>query len=144
MFRPESDDFFSYVIVFRLDGPPKLFPEMLEQELLAYYRGLAKGVSRGTITADGFSIEVKPEKIAYANNGEHYVATLKWVEPFVTKKPQRLRIEIRVWVDSENRRTWAFMSISPKATDHPIWKKMHEIRDNFLERADVRKDTNEQ
>ena len=132
MFRPESKDFFSYVIVFRLDGQPKLSQETLQRELLAYYRGLAKAVGRGKIKTDDFSIEVKSDESSRAKNAREYLATLKWIEPFATKQPQTLRIEIRVWDGAKNRRTWVFMSVSPNGTDDPIWKTMHEIRNTFL------------
>ena len=47
MFQPGAKDFFSYVIVFRLDDQPKLTVESLNAELLTYYRGLATAVSGG-------------------------------------------------------------------------------------------------
>jgi hypothetical protein len=137
MFRPESNDFFSYVIVFRLDGRPKLSPETLQRELLAYYRGLAKAVGRGKVKTEGLSIAVEPDERFPAKNAQQYVATLKWIEPFSTGRPQTLRIEIRVWDDPENPRTWAFMCVSPNDPDDPIWKTMHEIRDRFLKSRGV-------
>ena len=136
MFQPESKEFFSYVIVFRLDGQPKLAPETLERELLTYYRGLAKAVGRGKIKTDDFSIEVRPDERSRAKNAREYIATLKWIEPFATKRPQTLRIEMRVWDGAENR-TWVFMSVSPNGTDDLIWKTMHEIRDNFFKSRDT-------
>ncbi len=131
MFQPEAKDFISYVIVFRLDGQPKLAPQTLERELLTYYRRLARAVGRGKIKTDDFSIEVKPDESSRAKNAREYVATLKWIEPFATKRPQTLRIEMRVW-DGVKNRTWIFMSVSPNGTDDPTWKTMHEIRDNFF------------
>jgi len=135
MFQPESEDFFSYVIVFRLDGQPKLAPETLERELLRYYRGLAKAVGRGKIKTDDFSIEVNPDESSRTKNARQYVATLKWIEPFATKEPQTLRIEMRVW-DGAEHRIWIFMCVSPNGTDDPIWKTMHEIRGKFLRSLD--------
>jgi hypothetical protein len=136
MFRAEAEDFFSYVIVFRLDGQRKLAPETLERELLTYYRGLAKAVGRGKIKTDDFSIVVRPDEGSRAKNARQYVATLKWIEPFATKQPQTLRLEMRVWDGAENR-TWIFMCVSPNGTGDQIWKTMREIRDNFLKSRDV-------
>jgi hypothetical protein len=131
MFQKEAKDFFSYVIVFRLDEQPKLSREILARELLVYYRGLANSVSGGKIKTDGFSIEVKPDKTSQVPDAQQYVAVLKWVEPFATKKPQTLRIEIRAWETSKSRRTWVFMSVSPNRVDDPIWKTMRQVRDKF-------------
>jgi hypothetical protein len=43
---------------------------------------------------------------------------------------------MRVWDGAENR-TWVFMSVSPNGADDPIWKTMHEIRDNFFKSHDA-------
>ncbi len=134
MFRPEAKDFFSYVIVFRLDGQPKLPQKTLEKELLVYYRGLAKAVGRGKIKTDGFSIDIKPVENLKTPDVKQYVAMLNWVEPFATKKPQTLRIEIRAWSTPKDRRSWIFMSVSPQKTDNPVWKTMHKIRDEFVKK----------
>jgi hypothetical protein len=133
MFQPEAKDFFSYVIVFRLDGKPDLTVESLNAELLTYYRGLAKAVGRGQIKTEGFSIEVVPIKDDQKPTVDDYVAALKWVEPFKTKKEQALRIEIRSWQSAKDRRTWVFMNVSPNKPDDAIWKTMRGVRERFLE-----------
>jgi hypothetical protein len=131
MFEPDAKDFFSYVIVFRLEDQPKLDREVLARELLVYYRGLAQAVSQGKINTEGFTIEVKPEKNSNTNDLQEYVATLDWIEPFATKKAQTLRIEIRAWETPKSRRSWVFMSVSPNKSDDPIWKTMRQVRDKF-------------
>ena len=131
MFNPAAKDFFSYVIVFRLDDQPELSAETLKRELLTYYVGLAKAVSQGAIETDGFSIDVAPEKLPGGKVKRDYLATLEWVEPFATKKPQTLRIETRVWA-GEKSRTWAFMCVSPNDTHDSIWKTMRSVRDGFF------------
>ena len=131
MFNPEAKDFFSYVIVFRLEDQPDLAVEMIQRELLAYYAGLAKSVSQGVIKTDGFSVDVVPEKSLEGKVNRDYLVTLKWVEPFATKQFQTLRIETRIW-PGEKSRTWAFMSVSPNDTNDPIWKTMRSVRDIFF------------
>ncbi len=133
MFQPEAKDFFSYVIVFRLEGQPKLTVGSLNAELLTYYRGLAGAVGRGQIKTDGFSIGVVPDNSGKKATLDGYVATLKWVEPFKTKQAQTLRIEIKSWQSAKNRRTWVFMNVSPNEETDPIWKTMRGVRDRFLE-----------
>ncbi len=131
MFQPKADDFFSYVIVFRLDDQPKLGSEALEKELLVYYRGLAKAVGRGKIKTDGFSMNIKQGDDSVTPAAQNYVATLKWIEPFASKADQTLRIEIRVREEPKPRYTWVFMSVSPRDFDNAIWKTMRKARDNF-------------
>ncbi len=131
MFNPKADDFFSYVIVFRLDGQPELSVETFKRELLAYYTGLAKAVGQGTIKTDGFSVQVTSQKPSAPTSERNYIATLKWIEPFATKQLQSLRIEARVWPGAQDR-TWVLMCVSPKRTDDPIWKEMRKVRDRFV------------
>ena len=80
-----------------------------------------KNTSRGLNAAK--PVEAKTER--------GYVATLKWIEPFATKKPQTLRIETRVWPGAKNR-TWAFMCVSPNEPVDPIWNTMRSVRDAFV------------
>jgi hypothetical protein len=132
MFQPGAKDFFSYVIVFRLNDQPKLAEKTLQQELLTYYRGLANAVSSGKIDTSGFTIKVIKAKDSKQRSMQKYTATLQWIEPIATKKNQTLRLAIQTWEDPKPRHTWVLMSVSPNKSDDPIWKQMHEIRDRFL------------
>ena len=141
MFQPEAKDFFSYVIVFRLDDQPKLTVESLNAELLTYYRGLATAVSGGQIQTDSFSVTVLPTQHTQDAIVDDYTIALKWIEPFKTKKQQTLRIEIRSWQVPQQQRTWVFMNVSPNQPDDPIWQTMRGVRDQFLKQhANVPKD----
>lgn len=133
MFKSDADDFFTYVLVFRLKPEPELTAETLQRELLVYYRGLAAAVSEGKIKTEGFTYALKKldgdsQEKATAN----YAATLKWIEPFVTAEPQTLNFELRVWKSEKGDHNWVFMAVSPNDSDAPIWKTMHQIRDKFL------------
>ena len=99
MFKPESDTFFSYVFVFRLGPKQDLSLKTVEREVLVYYRGLAKAVGGEEIETGKFTLGLK--KIEAAKGKKKPPAgvsvsagVLDWVEPFVTKKPQKLRLEL--------------------------------------------------
>jgi hypothetical protein len=49
MFQPEQDDFFTYVFVITSTTGQKLTQKLVHDELLTYYKGLAKAVSKGAI-----------------------------------------------------------------------------------------------
>lgn len=133
MFKPDAADFFSYVLVFRLEAEPELTIEVVERELLTYYRGLATAVGRGEIKTDDFSISMKKvEETETEVNVANYTATLKWIEPFATSKSQTLNVELRVWKAEESKHSWIFMAVSPNKSDDPIWESMHQIRDKFV------------
>src|SRR5262245_34223057 len=47
MFDAKSDSFFTYVFVFSIPKEQVLTPEVIQREMLAYYRGLSEAVSKG-------------------------------------------------------------------------------------------------
>jgi len=137
MFQAGSDTFFSYMIVFVLEGEP-LDRESLERELLRYYRGLAMAVGSGrglTIDTEAFTLELaEPMKEddgvpAAAESPGEWIGTLNWVEPFVTGAAQELRIEIGVGAIEGHEASHVTMCISPQAAGADIWETMHGVRD---------------
>jgi hypothetical protein len=134
MFKPDADDFFSYVLVFRLELEPELTEKTLQRELLAYYRGLATAVGGEKIRTDDFSISLKGIEAddSPESKVKDFTATLEWIEPFATAKSQTLNFELRTWKSDKRDHNWLFMSVSPQKMDAPIWDSMHQIRDKFF------------
>jgi len=149
MMKPGSDSFFSYAFVFELQPEPAMTEAVLREEFLKYYRGLCKAVLNGqppTVDPSEFKLkldcvksEAKPaadDKAASDGNAtarpELFTGTLDWVEPFATKKPQKLNLEIQTW--SRNDRNYIFVCVSPQSRDAAIWKQLHTIRDGYLKK----------
>jgi len=143
MMKPGSDSFFCYAFVFELQPKPVLTEAVLKDEFLKYYRGLCKAVLNGklpdvdpsefTLELQRVKTDAKPspdEKAADAPT--LYTGTLDWVEPFATKKPQKLNLEIRTW--ARNDRNYIFACVSPQARDAAVWKQLHVIRDDYLKK----------
>lgn len=134
MMKPDSTSFFSYAFVFELEPKPELTEAVVKEEFLKYYRGLCKAVlkdklkdldpSKFTLKLERVKSDVKQDMPA------RYTGTLDWVEPFATKKPQKLNLEIQTWAKSG--RNYIFACVSPQAHDAAIWKQLHAIRDDYL------------
>ncbi|MEO8495537.1 MAG: hypothetical protein ABI614_10740 [Planctomycetota bacterium] len=143
MMKPDSDSFFSYAFAFELEPQPVLTEAVVKDEFLKYYRGLCKAVLGGKlpdVDPSEFTLELKrlesdaktsSDKKA-ADAATRYTATLDWVEPFATKKPQKLNLEIQTWANGD--RNFLFACVSPQAKDATIWKQLHTIRDDYLEK----------
>jgi hypothetical protein len=135
MFKAESDTFFSYGILFWLPGDAKVDEKTVEQELLAYYRGLAKAVGKNKeLDVGAFSINLKEstDKKGKRPTGEPYssfTGELKWVEPFVTRQPQTLRLDLQIWYCEKHKHHCLFLCVSPLPDDAAVWKTLREIRD---------------
>jgi len=138
--KPASDSFFSYAFVFELESKPELAEAVVKEEFLKYYRGLCTAVLNGKrpdVDPAKFTLELKVVKSGAKNDPAadlltQYTGTLDWVEPFATKKPQTLNLEIQTW--SKDNRNYLFACVSPQASDHAIWKQLHSIRDGYLKK----------
>lgn len=144
MFQAQSETFFSYAFVFSVTKAQELTPEIIQREMLVYYRGLAESVlkSKGkTVEADKFTFKLErakqatgpPAQLPAATPVTQYAGELDWVEPFVTGKPQVLHFEIQVWTDPIAPRSYLFVCTSPKARGETesVWKELRSIRRTF-------------
>ncbi|MDX1564889.1 MAG: PQQ-binding-like beta-propeller repeat protein, partial [Phycisphaeraceae bacterium] len=120
MFKPDRDDFFSYALVFYFPNQKPLDRKQLHAALLTYYRGLARAVGakrKPPIQTDSFKLDLKPVEGAAGK----YLATLHWVEPFATGKPQRLHLELTWRALGQTPHSTLVTAASPQKKDHAIW-----------------------
>lgn len=143
MMKSASDSFFSYAFVFELEPKPLLTEAVVKDEFLKYYRGLCKTVLNGKLAnldVSKFTLELKRVESEAKSSSEQkdenapviYAGTLDWIEPFATKKAQKLNLEIRTWANQDHN--FIFACVSPQATDQAIWKQLHAIRDDYLKK----------
>ena len=141
MFKADQPDFFSYALVFSLAADADVSPAGLRKQILLYYQGLSSRVSAGKgrkVDVSKFTIDLKPAKDLsdsapkQAKSPAAYLATLKWIEPFATGKPQDLHLEIHAWKDKIRKRTYLFFCASPQSSDAPIRKILRKIRAAFV------------
>jgi len=136
MMKPESDTFFSYAFVFDLEKKTALTEASVKDEFLKYYRGLCSAVMNEGITdaeLAKFDIvlrRVAPDTKPSLDEMTKYTGTLDWVEPFATKKPQKLNLEIWTWTAGD--RNYLFACVSPQAKEAAIWKQLDAIRSDYL------------
>lgn len=147
MFKPESESFFSYIFVFAVPGDSALTKEVIQGELLTYYRGLAgsifqrkgKEVDTGDFSfklENEESVESAPESV----NPElisQYAGKLDWMEPFTTLEPQVLHFELQSWFDSGSGKGYLLVCTSPNSIDgkDAVWKELRKIRRSFEVKA---------
>ncbi|MBS0201982.1 MAG: hypothetical protein JSS49_03720 [Planctomycetes bacterium] len=139
MMKPASETFFSYAFVFELESKPELTEAVVKEEFLKYYRGLCKVVLNGKlpdVDPAKFQLELKRAKSDADGKGIDspivYTGTLDWVEPFATRKPQTLNLDIRTW--NGTNRKFLFACVSPKPRDAAIWKQLQSIREDYLKK----------
>ena len=72
MFQPNSDSFFSYLFLFKLEKEPELKPETIRQEFLKYFRGLAVAVLKdraAEVNTAKFTLKINPS--AFSKRATH-------------------------------------------------------------------------
>ena len=136
MFKSNSETFFSYVLVFRLGPKEDLALKTVEREILVYYRGLAKTVAGEGVETGKFTLGLTKVEPAKGRKQPAAVSAstgiLEWVEPFVTKKPQQLRLEIHTWKGKAGKFSYLFCCASPAEPEKAIWTEMRGVRAKFL------------
>lgn len=140
MFDGKSDEFFSYAILFWVPEKQVVTKQLLEQELLTYYQGLSKAVSRDTpVDTSKFSVTLKPVKqkadaakpAFLGHDRQDFTGHLDWVEPFVTKKAQKLYFDVQSWHCQASKHRVVFIAASPQPATAKVWKSMRDIRTGF-------------
>lgn len=126
MFKPDADDFFTYCFVFCLPGQAPPSQKVLTEELLKYYRGLAVAVTRRSgvdVKPASFTLKITPVKDSKTKSR----AVMTWVEPFATRKPQTLNLEIESVLDSAIKGCLLKIAVSPKPHNGEVWKPMRKL-----------------
>lgn len=141
MFQPDSESFFSYLLVFLIAADDDVSEAAVHEQILVYYRGLAKAVMGGRglpVDADSFKLKLESgdsdkggPNPADAGEGQvtFWTASLDWIEPFATRKPQTLHFEVHLW--KNGGRPVVYFTASPQERDHAIWKEMRGYREKF-------------
>jgi len=144
MFDAGSATFFSYAFVFSVSKDQALTEDIIQREILAYYRGLSESIlkrKKVNADADKFTFKLQqakeaagtPEKVAASAKAVQYHGELNWTEPFVTAKPQVLYFEIQSWADPATSRNYLFVCTSPKPRGDAdaTWTELRKIRRSF-------------
>lgn len=126
MFQPKADDFFTYCFVFCLPNQNPPDRKTIRTELLKYYRGLAVAVTRRSgidVKPDSFSLKITPVKDAESKS----TAVMEWIEPFATRKPQMLHLEIETVPEKSIQGCLLKIAVSPQPHDSAVWKPMRKL-----------------
>lgn len=128
---PNSDWFLSYLFAIELSEATELTEEIVGEQLLVYFRGLADGGSDqngNRIDTDKFSIE--PQRLKVGQLDGEYIYTLSWREPFVNATPLKQNLRVKV-IKGQNEHGVVFICGSPQKLESAVWKELLRIRTAF-------------
>lgn len=129
MYKADADDYFSYTFLWWADGKVEVNEAMLQKHVLAYFTGLYKVVSKKQkkdISSFSVAVSAADKGTWYPDASQHFTATAKWVDPFVTEKPVILNMKIAQWGCQDQ--TAVFFLVSPQEQTHAVWKTMESMK----------------
>jgi hypothetical protein len=134
MFKPGSEDFWTYAFVFWLEGEVPLTAARLDSDLKTYLEGLSRAVEEKNAKFDPKAADVtaRIEELKASPEGQqHFAGKVEAYDPFKTHQRQTLNVRVNVFQCKAQGRTVAFFQVSPQPTTHKVWKTLQQIRDGF-------------
>lgn len=126
MFDNTSPNYFTYVLVFTVDGAPDLGSAALKDFLEKYYRGLSVGLGRQKGQSPD-PAQMIAEVTPVPSDKTRCVAKVTFLDSFTDGRKITLNIEGRVVSKPGAQKTGLVLLISPKPKDDAVWQKLREI-----------------
>lgn len=130
--KKASEDYWSYLFLWYLDGDIKLSAGEIEQYLKFYYSGLVNangsGIPKEKLIPVDASVQVSntPAKDKYGFKG-----TVTMLD-YMNQQKITLNVSIHVLACKHSGKTYILHQLSPQPYTHQIWKRMDEIREQFM------------
>ncbi|MFL5348052.1 MAG: hypothetical protein ACJ8AT_24945 [Hyalangium sp.] len=134
MFKPGSEDFWSYAFVFWLEGEVPFTAEQLNADLKTYFEGLSRAVEEKNTQFDPHAATVTAhltEAKASQEGQQRFEGKVDAYDPFKTHKPLTLNLRVQVFRCAAQGRTVAFFQASPQPMTHKVWGQLERIREGF-------------
>jgi hypothetical protein len=134
MFKPGSEDFWTYAFVFWLEGEVPWTAERLNSDLKTYLEGLSRAVEAKNEKFDPKAATVTArlkETKASKDGPQHFEGKVEAYDPFKTHQRQTLNMRGNVFRCPAQGRTVVFFQISPQLETHKVWQTLKQIRDGF-------------
>ena len=129
MFKPESEDFWTYAFVWWVPLSTSLDAATLGSDLEVYFRGLSKSVNASQDFDPG-EMEFRAS-LAAEGDGEQFAGQVVTFDAFATRGPITLNVRIEVWRCEAAERLVVFFELSPQAKSHAVWQTLAGIREGF-------------
>jgi len=121
---PESEDFWTLVMAWKVDAHDRLTMEEIENNFEAYFDGLMKPNHWATTFPRPTALFISnPNK-----NGTHaFIGKMKLFDGFYTGKSVTLNIKAQQYFSKKTNKAIVILRISPNGFEHSIWEKLNNI-----------------
>jgi hypothetical protein len=126
---PASDEYWTYAFLWYLDGKPEINSESIEKNLNAYYTGLiGRNIDKRNIPQEKISdVKVSMKQINTSEGDlQTYSGTIDMLD-YMGQKPMTLNCIVHIKSCADEKHTFVFYEISPKALTNDVWKEMDKL-----------------
>ena len=122
----DSEDYFSYVFVWRIQENPDWTPRDMETILNTYFDGL---MNTGKLTQFQFFTSI-PETQSSFRQGKvyDYEGTVEIYDVFFTSQKTLLNVKVKNEKCSGTNVNLVWFYLSPQEASHPVWDKLKSVR----------------
>lgn len=131
---PKSNSYWTYAFLWYLEGRPKNTPQIIEENLTAYYNGLVgRNIEKRKIPSDKL-VQVKV-KIKQTSTGKEdlqtYSGTIDMLD-YMAQVPMTLNCIVHIKLcPVEQNNTFIFYEISPRPPADNVWKDLQNLWTTF-------------
>ena len=123
---PKSEDHWSYLFQWALDGKPDIDAQAIQSNLTILYSGLlGRNVEQRKIPKEKlFPVEVSIQNVKTAPGDiKTFTGTVHMLN-YITQTPMVLYVRIHEKDCPDKLHTNILIEVSPKSADHPNWQKL--------------------
>ena len=133
MFNKDSTDYFTYAFVAQLDSTTSISQDNIRNYLLNYFRGLCSSTANDRkLVVDTSKITVFLEKKkGVPGNEAIYNALLNVFGVFADGAPVKLKVEVKVLMNTAAKKTYLLFIASPQKKDDAVWKLLYRLQNDF-------------
>lgn len=126
----DSEWFCSYLFAIDLTEPAEMSEELIAEQILLYFRGLANAFEKKSIPIEAEKFSIKPTKPVGQRAKGEYAFQMTWQEPFVNGDHQKINLNVKM-ITGKNEHGVVFICGSPQPFDSAVWKELLRIRTDF-------------
>jgi hypothetical protein len=130
--KKASEDYWSYLFLWYLDGDIKLTASDIGQYLRDYYTGLISVNGSAIPKEKIIPVETSVHSVNPLAKDQHSFQGTVTMTDYMQQQKMVLNVTIHVLACKHSGKTYIIHQLSPQSYQHGIWKRMDAIREQFV------------
>jgi hypothetical protein len=128
--KASSDEYWTYIFLWYLEGNIKLDAKTLEDHFKVYYEGLAsatKSVPREKLIPVVTSVK---ETEVSKGDSKTFTGTIQMLD-YMSQKPLTLNCKVHLLDCHKNNKSFVLFELSPQPLSHTVWNSLDKLWSDF-------------